>query len=168
MKSAVIYASRYGNTRRVAEAIAEGLHTYGDVELFPADEAPTLAADELDFIVIGGPTEIHHMTQPISRLFARLRRGALTNVSGAAFDTRVRGARLLTGSAAVGIERKLRQLGARLIAAPESFFVAGNSTPATGEISDLESGEAERAKRWAASLGETVAARLSSAPVSHA
>lgn len=166
MRSIVIYASRYGNTRKLAEAIAEALHARGETQLLPADEAPSLERDGVDLVVIGGPTEVHRMTPPIAQLFRSLRRGALTGVPTATFDTRIRGARWLTGSAASGITRKLRRLGARLIVPEESFFVAGRNNPATGETPDLEPGELERAKAWAALLADTVAQDQRSAPAS--
>lgn len=166
MRSIVIYASRYGNTRRLAEAIAEALHTRGDVQLLPADEVSSLQTDKIDLLVIGGPTEVHGMTPPIARIFKGLRRHALAGVATATFDTRIRGARWMTGSAASGMSRKLRHLGARLIAQEESFFVAGRNSPATGETPQLEPGEEERAMQWAASLAEMVAQDWRSAPAS--
>ena len=41
MTSVVIYASHFGNTRIVAEAIASRLRNAGPVELFAVDDAPT-------------------------------------------------------------------------------------------------------------------------------
>jgi flavodoxin len=164
MKSVVIYASRYGNTRRIAEAIAEVLHARGEVQLLPADEAPAIPSNRVDLIVIGGPTEVHRMTPPVARLFERIRNGGLQGTATAAFDTRIRGVRWLTGSAASGISRKLRRLGTRMIAPEESFFVAGRANPSTGEMPELEPGELERAKVWATSLADTVEMSMSSVP----
>lgn len=152
MNSVVIYGSRYGNTQKVAEAIAEELHAGGEVQLLPADEAPAISLEQVDLIVIGGPTEVHRMTSPVVQLFARMARGSLRNVAAAAFDTRIQAARWLTGSAAVSISRKLRHLGARMIAPAESFFVTGKADPATGEKPELASGELERARSWARTL----------------
>jgi menaquinone-dependent protoporphyrinogen IX oxidase len=42
MNSIVIYASRYGNTRKIAEAIGDALRLHGTTQLFAAEEAPTL------------------------------------------------------------------------------------------------------------------------------
>src|SRR5690242_20916476 len=99
MKSIVIYASRYGNTRKIAEAIAEVLHASGEVQLLSADEALAIPLEQVDLIVIGGPTEVHRMTPPITQLFANMARGSLRNVAAAAFDTRLDATRWLTGSA---------------------------------------------------------------------
>jgi flavodoxin len=66
VKSIVVYSSRFGNTRRVAEAIAEGIRVHASVELLPIEGASTLF-DEPDLVVIGGPTEAHGMTPAIRR-----------------------------------------------------------------------------------------------------
>jgi flavodoxin len=149
MKSIIIYASRYGNTRRIAEVITETLHSHGEAQLFPADEALPILPNGIDLVVIGGPTEAHRMTKPVVRLFARMGRGALQGMAAAAFDTRLRGPRVLTGSAGSGVARKLRRAGARLIVPEESFFVKNQAGP---EGAELEPGELERAVTWAESL----------------
>jgi flavodoxin len=156
MKSVVIYASRYGNTQRIAEAIAEVLHARGEVQLLPADEAPAISPEQVDLVVIGGPTEVHRMTPPIAQLFANMARSSLRGMAAAAFDTRIHAARWLTGSAAIGIARMLRRLGARMIVPEESFFVAGKANPSTGETPTLEPDELERARVWATSLADIV------------
>jgi flavodoxin len=161
MKSVVIYASRYGNTRRIAEAITETLHTHGEAQLFPADEALPVLPKGIDLVVIGGPTEVHRMTKPVVRLFAQMGRGALQGMAAAAFDTRLRGSRLLTGSASSGVARKLRRAGARLIVPEESFFVH-NQTGA--EQPELEPGELERATAWAESLATLLTVAVEATP----
>lgn len=162
MNSVVIYASRYGNTRRVAETIAEALRSRGTVDLLPADEAPVIPTAGIDLIVLGGPTEVHSMTGPFSRLLQRMRPGLLNGKAVAVFDTRYHGARLLTGSAAASATRKLRRLGAEIIVPPESFYVAGSEHPATGEHVSLETGELTRAKDWATALADALAANPAS------
>jgi flavodoxin len=42
VKSIVVYASRHGNTQRVAEALADGIRRHGSVELIPIDKASTV------------------------------------------------------------------------------------------------------------------------------
>lgn len=150
MKSLVVYASRSGNTRRIAEAIAEALRARGTVDLWSADEAPARPPEAIDLVVIGGPTEAHGMTEPVARLFERLEPRALEGRAAAAFDTRLRWPRWLSGSAADDIARRLREAGARVIAPGESFMVSRKPL--------LEPGEAERATAWAVSLADAVAA----------
>jgi flavodoxin len=147
MRSIVIYGSRSGNTERIATVIAETLRAAGTVRLLTADEAPAVLDERVDLVVVGGPTEGHKMTEPVTKFFDRLAPGAFAGALGAAFDTRIRLPRWLSGSAAAGISRRLRRAGARLVAPEESFFVT--KQPA------LEAGEVERAAAWAASLAGT-------------
>jgi flavodoxin len=142
--SIVIYGSRSGNTERIAGVIAEALRAAGTVRLLAADEAPAVLDERVDLVVVGGPTEGHKMTEPVARFFDRLPPGAFAGTTAAAFDTRLRMPRWLSGSAAAGIGRRLRQAGARLVAPEESFFVT--KQPA------LEAGEVERAAVWAAAV----------------
>lgn len=154
MNSVVIYGSRYGNTRRIAEAIAAELRKHGSVLLGAAEAAPTFVAGQTDLLVIGGPTEAHRMTQPVAELLDRIADAALEGKAAAAFDTRVRWPQLLSGSAAAAIAKRLEQAGADLVVPPVSFFVGGK-TPA------LEPGELEEACIWATSLAAKVESRAS-------
>lgn len=149
MNSVVIYGSRHGNTRKVAETIAEALRKHGAVQLVSAEKAPAIFADSTDLVVVGGPTEAHRMTEPVARFFDRITKGTLAGKAAAAFDTRLRAPAWLSGSAGSGIEKKLRQAGARVIAPEVSFFVSG-------KLPELEPGELERAGAWAVSLAVKV------------
>jgi flavodoxin len=162
VKSVVIYASRYGNTKHVAEAIADALRSRGTVDLLPADETSVIPTEGVDLIVLGGPTEVHSMTAPISGLLHRMPPGSLDGKAVAVFDTRIHGARLFTGSAAASATRRLRGLGAEIVVPPESFFVAGKENPKTGEHVNLETGELNRAKDWATTLADALTAKPAS------
>jgi flavodoxin len=61
----VVYESIYGNTRAVAEAIAEGL---GGAVVRSVHEAD--ASGPVELLVVGGPTHMHGMTTSFSRLLA--------------------------------------------------------------------------------------------------
>lgn len=144
MHSLVIYASRSGNTRRIAEAIADGLRPKGSVELESVDEAPAAIPPEVDLVLIGGPTEAHGMTPPMKEFLSRLAPDALSGRRAAAFDTRLRWPLLLSGSAGAGITDHLRAQHANVVTHEESFFVTRKP--------ELEPGEVERAAAWAAGL----------------
>jgi flavodoxin len=154
MNSVVIYASRYGNTRKIAEAIAEGLRPSGTTQLFAAEEAPTPLPSGTDLIVIGGPTEMHKMTEPLAEVLHRIEAETLHGIAAAAFDTRLRWPRWLAGSAGVGAWSSLQSAGARMIAPTESFFVKKEEGAEKGDAPKLEPGELERATQWAAALAE--------------
>jgi len=165
MRSLVVYESWFGNTRRVAEEIAGGLATEGDVDVCTVDD-PLPALEDADLLVLGGPTHVHGLSSRRSREGALDQGGhgeAGIGVRGfieglpngvrgprvAAFDTRAHKPVLLVGSAARGIARRLRERGYTLVAEPESFFVEGTPGP-------LEEGELERAKEWGRTLANEV------------
>jgi flavodoxin len=152
MNSLVIYATRFGNTRAVAEAIADGLRTAGRVTLASAAEAPTVLPSETDLVVVGAPTEVHRMAPSAAEFFTRMAPGALQDVRAVAFDTRLHWNRWLSGSAATDIARKLKRRGANLVADPVSFFVDGS--PAV-----LLTGELARAQAWGVALAKQLAAQ---------
>jgi len=174
MKAVIIYESMYGNTRAVAEAIAEGLGEAAEVSVTSvADASPDVLRDA-DLILVGGPTHVHGMSRPTSRKSAieaaakpgsalRLQQDAggpgvrewlagldQASAAAAAFDTRMSGPVLFTGQAAKGIASQLRRHGLTVVAEPESFLVTKDN--------ELHSGELIRAREWGASLTARVGA----------
>ena len=160
-KAVVLYESLFGNTERVARAIADGLRQSTDVTLANFGEVPG-GAEDADLIVLGGPTHGWGTTKPTSRSWqgsAAYELGVREWLEAAppgmgrraaAFDTRFDKPRWLTGSAAVRIGRELERLGHQLVVPPESFFVLHTGGP-------LRQGEEERASRWGSDLAQSVA-----------
>jgi hypothetical protein len=121
MNAVVVFESMYGNTQRIAEAIAEGLGPPGDVRVVEVGEAGAATLDGADLLVAGGPTHAHGLSRAGTRAgaadrtgdrlvsrgaglrewLAALPRGAAPR-HAAAFDTRFDKPRWLTGSAARG------------------------------------------------------------------
>jgi len=172
MRAVITFESIYGNTRALAEAVAEGLGSAGDVTVVSHHEADPAVVAGAELVVVGAPTHMHSLPTSMSRKMAAhaseedgvpLDPGAtadpgirswLSEQSGdgrraAAFDTRADGRPALTGSAARGIAKRLRRRGFELIAEPESFLVEDAEGP-------LAEGELERAREW----GRTIAAQL--------
>lgn len=167
MKSLVVYESWFGNTRRLAEEIADALAAEGEVDVLSVDEAlPGL--EDVDLLVVGAPTHVHGLSSRRSRQNAIEERGRDGDVgigvrgwldelplvghpAVAVFDTRAHKPTLLVGSAAQKVARRIQGQGYRLAVKPESFFVAGTPGP-------LEDGELERAGEWAKSLVREVMA----------
>jgi len=144
MNALVLYESKFGNTEKVAEAIAIALQesiptrlaAVGDVE----DCAEALRG--LDILVVGGPTHRHGISPILRDTLACLGGRALDGIRVATFDTRLHGPRLVTGSAAVRLARLLRHHGAWIVVPPASFLVEGGEGP-------LDPGELAHARAWA-------------------
>jgi len=143
MRSLVIYESEYGNTEKVARAIAEALGQHGEARVTPVRSVTALEAGDLDVLAVGAPTQRHGLPAPVKELLERTPQGELAGVRALAFDTRYPRVRWITGSAAKEIGSRLRRLGGKVLAAPESFFVEGAEGPP-------EPGEEDRARAWAA------------------
>jgi flavodoxin len=148
MNSLVIYESRYGNTQKIAYAIAAGLRAWGAVEVVAAEKAHRARIHGYDLVVLGGPTEGHGITKTMADYIDQIG-DAFTGTNAATFDTRLTWPKWLSGSAAGDIAKRLETFGARMVAPPATFMVAGSPLA-------LEPGELERAEGWARSLAARV------------
>ena len=162
MRSLVVSESLFGNTDAVAHAIAEGLSRYGEVAVLTPDAADPEEVRAADLLVVGTPTHAWGLPrasswangkpETVPRGVGRLVRDWLIDVStgdgrpATAFATRLDKPRVVTGSAARGIARRLRRRGWSQVASPASFVVLGTKGP-------LRDGELERARTWGDALG---------------
>ena len=177
MRALVVYESMYGNTKEIATAVADGLATRMPVQLTEVGAAPTVLAEDVGLLVVGAPTHAHGMSKATSRESAAASvtaeqppvisrsvgvrewleslegRPAPAHVAAAVFDTRIKGPRLLWGSAAHAAEPHLRRAGATVIVPPESFLVGGPRGPKYGALVE---GEVERAHRWGEELANSI------------
>jgi len=155
MKTLVLYDSVFGNTEKVARAIAESLSPRATVKILRPDQVDPRQLAEFDLLVVGSPTRGFQPTEDLTGLLKRLGAQELHGVRVAAFDTRLKadeldsaGLRLLVktgGYAAKRIAGRLKKAGGLEIAPPEGFYVEGTEGP-------LKTGELERAAIWAAGL----------------
>jgi len=166
MKFLVVYESMFGDTRQIAEAIGAGLSAgsaINNVEVVEVGVAPTSIDDDVDLLVVGGPTHAFSMSRPSSRQNASSMAGGLDVISqrsgirewldatviadglaAATFDTKVSKPHL-PGSAGRAVQKRLRRKGCRIIAPAANFFVADTRGP-------LDDGEEIRARSWGADL----------------
>ena len=147
MNTLIIYDSTFGNTAQIAQAMADRLGEHGTVRIALADEAGLSEMEEIDLLIVGGPTQRHGVSTAIQALLERLPRRTLRGAGAAAFDTRYHMAAWKSGSAAHRIASRLKRTGASLLVEPESFFVSEREGP-------LEEGELERAASWAEGVFE--------------
>lgn len=158
MRALVVYESLWGNTEKVARAIAAELQKTMEVVVNDTDTAPG-SVDGFDLVLVGGPTHALSMSRASTRADAVTSRHAPQHpgrgirewfndlspapegTRGASFDTRLDSPRL-PGSAAKAAKHELRSLGFTVIVKPETFRVHGGEGP-------LVDGELERAAEWA-------------------
>jgi hypothetical protein len=159
----VVYESLFGNTARIAQAIADGLRSHLEVELHGVAEGRW--PDRTDLLVMGGPTHAFSMSRSTTRDDAVKQGADAASSIGlrewldelpagndtpfAAFDTRVEMLRRLPGSAAKAAAKEARRRGYQQLTRPESFYVEDTPGP-------LLDGELQRAKVWGAQLAESL------------
>lgn len=151
MQTLIVYASRKGNTRRVAQEIARTVASDGAVDLLECSDAPS-RLPPADVVLIGGPTEGHSASPPMVEFLDRLEADSMVGRMTAVFDTRVAWPRILSGSAADAIAQRVGALGAVIVGTPGSFIVTMKP--------ELKAGELERAARWARQISAIVKPRL--------
>lgn len=152
MNTLVVYESQFGNTEKVALAIAGALRAFGQAQAVRVDPAHPIELQGVDMLVLGGPTQNRGATSGIRSFLAAIPPKYLRNLRVACFDTRFRQPTWLIGSAAGVMAKNLQQMGASPVAPAESFIVSGQKGP-------LVSGELERAAAWGRTLGQAAAAR---------
>jgi flavodoxin len=153
MQGIVVYQSKFGNSRKVAEAIGEGLQLAGhQVTVEKAGSFKELDP-ELDFIVLGGPTRAARAYGPIKRLAKKLPGQAWSGKPFATFST---GASMYGKKPSVQASERLAEIlrgkGLEPLAEPFKAGVEDMSGP-------LADGELDRALRF----GEEAGAKLSGA-----
>ena len=164
MRAVVVYKSMYGNTHLIADAIGAGLSTAFDVRVVPVSKARPEVIADANLVVVGGPTHVHGMSRASTRKAAVeaadklvgglkvepdamgpglrewfgwlvvTRSGRLPSIPGCTAAT-------LTGRAAKGVARRLRQHGFAVIAEPESFLVTKQDRLEPQEQAGLVTGE---------------------------
>ncbi|EWT03300.1 flavodoxin [Intrasporangium oryzae NRRL B-24470] len=172
MSVLIVHESMFGNTQRVAAAIAEGVREGRapedpeGVRLVSVDAAPTTLGDDVTLLIVGGPTHAFGMSRPNTRADAISQGAPLGTTTGIrewiqavgvrpglsviTFDTRVH-VHMLPGSAAKMSAKALRDRGFDSTERGETFWVEGTKGP-------LEQGELERARAWGNTLAHLPAA----------
>jgi flavodoxin I len=155
MNTLIIYDSTFGNTEKIAQAIADISAEQGSVRTLRVSKVQSSDLEGVDLLVLGCPTHKRKPTDGVRAFLDCVSRRSLKGISAVVFDTRYRKPRLLTGSAARRLAKSLRKAGAFLLTSPQSFFVASREGP-------LEEGETERAAAWAREVLESFAAQQAS------
>ncbi|PIY97163.1 MAG: flavodoxin/nitric oxide synthase [Candidatus Kerfeldbacteria bacterium CG_4_10_14_0_8_um_filter_42_10] len=143
----IAYDSIYGNTKKIAEAIAAAVP--GEMKLLQVKAANAKELESGDVLIVGSPTHGGRPSQSTHQFLNGIAPGTLKNIRAAAFDTGILAdgqkafMRLIIkffGYASKRIAQALRTKGANIIGA-ETFFVLGKEGP-------LKEGELARAVSW--------------------
>ena len=152
MKGIVVYDTSYGNTKKIAETIAETLKESGiEVDLFYVKDVKKLGAKNYDFFVLGSPTKFGTMSFTIKFFLGRVKSDEWMNKPFVAFDTEnpenIEKARLENKewSAAEKIAEKLREKKMNQLLPVLKALVIGQKGP-------IVEGEIERTKDYARQL----------------
>jgi len=88
-KAVIIYESKYGNTKLVAEAIAAGLATEKQVAvtITAVGDADIESIASADIVLFGSPNHMGRPTSGIIRFIDKLGKLKLDGKTGAVFDT---------------------------------------------------------------------------------
>jgi flavodoxin len=135
-KGIVVYDSNFGNTEKIARALALGLEYEGaKIDCLKVDQVDVEKLSDYDFIAIGGPTHIISASKPIKEFLERLKTVDLRGLKGFSFDTRnesrmnSRKWLMLENSAARVIERVLRGEKVEIVVPRRSAIVEGREGP---------------------------------------
>ncbi len=138
-RALVVYDTKHGNTKIVAEKIAEGIRSAEvETDLSSMEDFDVGRIPEYDILVIGAP---NHYSKPSKAALSFLEKIKGLDLEGkrvAAFDTCLR---KQEGKAFRRIEREIREMapGAQLISPGLSILVGGVKGPILdGELSKCE------------------------------
>jgi menaquinone-dependent protoporphyrinogen IX oxidase len=147
MKGIIVYDTSYGNTKKIAETIAETLKESGiEVGLFYVKDVKKLSAKDYDFFVLGSPTKFGTMSFAIKFFLGKVKSEEWMKKPFAAFDTENReNLEKKEWSAAEKISEKLRDKKMNQLLPVLKALVLGQKGP-------LEEGEIERTKDYAREL----------------
>ena len=127
-KAIVIYHTQFGNTEKIAKEVALGMDEQGiDVDCIKVEEVQIDKLKGYDLLAIGGPTHGFGISKPMKKFIENLENVDLQGRNAFAFDTKT-GSRFW-GSAAKGIEKKLKRFGLNIVKPCVSAIVKGLKGP---------------------------------------
>jgi len=89
VKAIVVYESKYGNTKLVAETIVEGMNQVTGMEAVRVEvhAVDLTQIDEFDAVLVGSPNHLGRATRSIRKFIDKLETLNLEGKRGAVFDT---------------------------------------------------------------------------------
>ena len=149
-KALVVYDSVYGNTEKVAKALAKGLGDNGvDVDTLRVEMVKFDEFSKYDLLAVGGPVHAWSATKPIKTFLERLKTvKSLIGKKAFAYDTKM-GRSSLAGNVGGKIEGDLKGLGMTIVKPHATAVVKGREGP-------LEEGAEEAFTQLGAELAKTM------------
>jgi len=148
LKILIVYdtASAQRNTEKVAETISEVLKTKGfEVDCLYVNDVPSGNVKNYDGVIAGSPTHALSATPTIKQFLDKLSKDEFAGKPAATFDTQLQ--TWWSGNAAKRIQKKLEDLGFKIIMPPLVTYVENK----TAEI-HLKDGELEKTRKYAEDL----------------
>jgi flavodoxin I len=147
MKGILVYDTSYGNTKKIAETIAETVKESGiEVDLFDVKTVKKFSAKDYSFLVLGSPTRFGTMSLTIRSFLGKVKEEEWMNKPFTAFDTEnPENIEKKEGSAAEKIAEKLKEKKMNELLPVLKAVVLGQKGP-------LKEGEIERTKDYARDL----------------
>jgi flavodoxin len=155
MKAVILFDSYFGNTEKVAHAIADSLAGKAEVQVVRVSEVKPEQLEGIELLIVGSPTRGFRPSEATLAFFNNLPSGSITGIHAAGFDTRIDPAGVTSkmlkflmksfGYADKVIISELQKKGASLVSIGQGFIVKDSEGP-------LKDGELGRAAEWAKTL----------------
>jgi flavorubredoxin len=152
MKALIVYdtVSPKKMTAEVAQAISEVLKEKGiETDSFFFKDVDKATVKNYDCVIAGSPTMYFRASSGIGQFLGSYSGKEFSGKRAAAFDTQLQ--LRISGNAAKGIERKLKNLGFEIIMPPLVAYVEGKMNEM-----QLKEGELEKARNWAREVAKSL------------
>ncbi len=145
MKALVLFDSNYGNTKVIAQVIADKLGE-GSKAIAVTDFNKEMLKG-INLLVAGSPILAWRPSSNMRAFLSGLPKNQLSGLKAASFDTRIKS--FMSGEGSKKIASALEKAGADIISDSQAFLVKGAKGP-------LFEKEKEKAARWAESLKKQI------------
>ncbi len=146
MKVLVFYYSQFGNTKKIAEVVAQKMMGSTEVILKDFNEVSFSDLSRADLVVGGCPTHRMNLPGELNAWLKSMPRKVLRGKRVAAFDTSYQLSPFLAFfTARKKLVQRLKRLGGRIVIPTETFIVAGRQGP-------LAESELNKAEEWASAI----------------
>ncbi len=125
-RALVLYDTLFGNTEKVARALARGIQRHREVDCLNIKDVDLDKIPQYGLLAIGAPTQAFSASKPMKDFLSRLEgMTSLGGIQGFAFDTKLDSR--FSGSAAKYVEKRLEELRVKLVMPRASAIVSGGT-----------------------------------------